>query len=71
VSYRVSILSIATASTLIWLTILAFPRIRSSLEPATVETPDDLCWGTGLNYNIPMPDGYFQADVVNPKIAAQ
>lgn len=31
----------------------------------------DLCWGSGYDYNIPMPDGYGAGDVVNPKDVVQ
>ena len=33
--------------------------------------PDDRCWGLGLDYDIPIPDGYKASDVTNPKTLVQ
>ena len=33
--------------------------------------PGDDCWGNGIDYNIPMPSGYDQGDVSNPKVVVQ
>lgn len=39
--------------------------------PANHMGDGDDCWGTGYDYNFPMPDGYEAKDVANPKDVVQ
>ena len=43
---------------------------RGNACPPSAQPGDD-CWGDGIDYNIPMPSGYNQGDVSNPKALVQ